>query len=61
MDFIIFIRTKELNGKWSLTNVIQFDKQVPLPFKLLYFNVKAEGSKAHLSWRTATEQKQRPL
>ena len=52
----LFIRTKELNGKWSLTNVIQFDKQVPLPVKLLYFNVKAEGSKAHLSWRTATEQ-----
>lgn len=52
----LFIRTKELNGKWSLTNVIQFDKQVPLPVKLLYFNVKAEGNKAHLSWRTATEQ-----
>ncbi len=52
----LFIRTKEANGKWSLTNVIQFDKQVPLPVKLLYFNVKAEGKKAHLSWRTATEQ-----
>lgn len=52
----LFIRTKELNGKWSLTNVIQFDKQVPLPVKLIYFNVKAEGKKAHLSWQTATEQ-----
>lgn len=52
----LFIRTKEVNGKWSLTNVIQFDKQVPLPVKLIYFNVKAEGKKAHLSWQTATEQ-----
>jgi hypothetical protein len=52
----LFIRTKEANGKWSLTNVIQFDKQVPLPVKLIYFNVKAEGKKAHLSWQTATEQ-----
>jgi hypothetical protein len=52
----LFIRTKELNGKWSLTNVIQFLKDVPLPVKLVYFNVKAEGKKAHLSWQTATEQ-----
>lgn len=52
----LFIRTKEVNGKWSLTNVIQFDKQVPLPVKLIYFNVKAEGKKAHLLWQTATEQ-----
>lgn len=52
----LFIRTKETNGKWSLTNVIQFLKDVPLPVKLTYFNVKAEGKKAHLSWQTATEQ-----
>ncbi len=52
----LFIRTKEINGKWSLTNVIQFLKDIPLPVKLLYFNVTAEGTKAHLSWRTATEQ-----
>jgi hypothetical protein len=52
----LFIRTKEINGKWSLTNVIQFNKNVSLPVKLLYFNVMAEGKKAHLSWRTATEQ-----
>lgn len=52
----LFVRTKEANGKWSLTNVIQFDKNVPLPVKLLYFKVQAEGKKAHLSWRTATEQ-----
>ncbi len=52
----LFVRTREANGKWSLTNVIQFDKQVPLPVKLIYFNVKAEGKKAHLSWQTATEQ-----
>jgi len=52
----LFIRTKEANGKWSLTNVIQFDKDEPLPVKLVYFNVTAEGKKAHLSWQTATEQ-----
>jgi hypothetical protein len=52
----LFIRTKEVNGKWSLTNVIQFLKDIPLPITLVYFNVKAEGKKAHLSWQTATEQ-----
>lgn len=52
----LFVRTKEANGKWSLTNVIQFDKNVPLPVKLIYFDVKAEGKKAHLTWQTATEQ-----
>jgi len=52
----LFIRTKEVNGKWSLTNVIQFDKNVPLPVKLIYFNVIAEGKKAHLSWQTGSEQ-----
>jgi len=52
----LFVRTREVNGKWSLTNVIQFLKDIPLPVKLTYFNVKAEGKKAHLSWQTATEQ-----
>jgi hypothetical protein len=52
----LFIRTKETNGKWSLTNVITFIKNVPLPITLVYFNVQAEGKKAHLSWQTATEQ-----
>ncbi len=52
----LFVRTREANGKWSLTNVIQFDKNIPLPVKLLFFDVQAEGKKAHLTWRTATEQ-----
>jgi len=52
----LFLRTKEVNGKWSLTNVIQFLKDVPLPVKLIDFNVTAEGKKAHLTWQTATEQ-----
>ncbi|MBL0181529.1 MAG: T9SS type A sorting domain-containing protein [Chitinophagaceae bacterium] len=52
----LFVRTKEVNGKWSLTNVVQFDKNVPLPVKLIYFNATAEGKKAHLSWQTGTEQ-----
>ena len=51
----LFIRTKELNGKWSLTNVIQFDKQIPLPISLLEFTAKAVGSKSLLNWITATE------
>ncbi len=52
----LFIRTKEANGKWSLTNVFPFLINAPLPITLVYFNVKAEGKKAHLSWQTATEQ-----
>lgn len=52
----LFVRTKEANGKWSLTNVLQFDKNEPLPVKLIYFNAIAEGKKAHLIWQTATEQ-----
>ncbi|HNJ29728.1 MAG TPA: T9SS type A sorting domain-containing protein [Ferruginibacter sp.] len=52
----LFVRTLEANGKWSLTNVIPFDKNVPLPVKLIYFDVKPDGRKAHLSWQTATEQ-----
>jgi len=51
----LFIRTKELNGKWSLTNVIQFDKQIPLPITLLYFTARAEGKRSLLNWETATE------
>jgi hypothetical protein len=51
----LFIRTKELNGKWSLTNVIQFDKQVPLPITLLYFTARADGKRSLLNWETATE------
>lgn len=52
----LFVRTREVNGKWSLTNVIQFDKNEPLPVKLIYFNAMAEGKKAHLNWQTGTEQ-----
>lgn len=51
----LFIRTKELNGKWSLTNVIQFDKQTPLPITLLEFTAKAVGKRSLLNWITATE------
>lgn len=51
----LFIRTKELNGKWSLTNVIQFDKQVPLPITLIYFTARTEGKRSLLNWETATE------
>ncbi len=51
----LFIRTKEANGKWSLTNVIQFDKQVPLPITLLDFTAKAAGKRSQLNWITATE------
>lgn len=51
----LFVRTKELNGKWSLTNVIQFDKQVPLPITLLEFTARADGKKSLLNWTTATE------
>lgn len=51
----LFMRTKELNGKWSLTNVIQFDKQIPLPITLLYFTARADGKRSLLNWETATE------
>lgn len=51
----LFVRTKEANGKWSLTNVIQFDKQVPLPITLLEFTAQAAGKKTLLNWTTATE------
>ena len=51
----LFIRTKEVNGKWSLTNVMQFDKQVPLPITLLEFTAKPAGKKSILNWITATE------
>ncbi len=52
----LFIRTREENGKWSLTNVLPFLKDVSLPVTLLNFYVKAESKKAHLIWQTATEQ-----
>jgi hypothetical protein len=52
----LFIRTKEINDKWSLTNVIPFERLGVLPVKLVYFNVQAAGKKAQLSWQTATEQ-----
>jgi Secretion system C-terminal sorting domain len=52
----LFIRTREENGKWSLTNVLPFLKDVSLPVTLLNFYVKAENKKAHLFWQTATEQ-----
>ncbi len=51
----LFIRTQEVNGKWSLTNVFPFLKDVPLPVTLLNFTARAEGSKALLNWQTATE------
>ena len=51
----LFIRTQEVNGKWSLTNVFPFVKSVPLPVTLINFAARAEGSKTLLSWQTATE------
>ncbi len=51
----LFIRTLEANGKWGLTNVFPFNKNVSLPVTLLNFTAKAEGSKALLNWQTATE------
>ncbi len=51
----LFIRTQEANGKWSLTNVFPFMKDVPLPVTLLNFMARAEGNRALLSWQTATE------
>ena len=39
----------------KLTNVIQFDKQVPLPITLLEFTARAYSKQSMLNWITATE------
>jgi hypothetical protein len=51
----LFIRTREVNGKWSLTNVFPFTRNIPLPVTLINFTAKAEGSKSLLEWQTSTE------
>ncbi|MFT3911970.1 MAG: T9SS type A sorting domain-containing protein [Ferruginibacter sp.] len=55
-NHLLFIRTREVNGKWSLTNVLPFDYSGPLPVSLLNFKVKAEGKHALLNWQTSSEQ-----
>ncbi|MGZ5222258.1 MAG: T9SS type A sorting domain-containing protein [Chitinophagaceae bacterium] len=51
----LFIRTKEANGRWSLTNVLPFTKSAPLPVTLTNFTAIANGTKSLLSWQTTTE------
>jgi hypothetical protein len=50
-----FARSKDANGKWSLTNVMQYNQSIVLPLSWLSFTVKKVNTTSLLDWRTANE------
>lgn len=48
----LYVRTKNANGKWSLTNV-KFDIEIEstLPLRILSFEVRKNGDEALLEWK----------
>lgn len=52
----MFVRVLDSMDRWSLTNVIQFTKDVVVPVTWLSFNAKADNKVVLLDWKTATEQ-----
>jgi hypothetical protein len=50
-----FARSKDASGKWSLTNVMQYNQTVVLPLNWLSFTAKKINTSSLLEWRTANE------
>jgi hypothetical protein len=51
-----FVRSKDVNGRWSLTNVMQYNQTVPVPLNWVSFSAKKVNATALLAWSTANEQ-----
>jgi len=54
-NHLLFVRSRETTGNWSITGVAEFFKGPPLPVTLLSFLAKAAGKQVLLNWQTATE------
>jgi hypothetical protein len=50
-----FARSKDASGKWSLTNVMQYNQTGVLPLNWISFSAKKINTSSLLEWRTANE------
>jgi hypothetical protein len=51
-----FARSKDANGRWSLTNAMLYNQTVVLPLNWISFIAKKVNTTSLLEWRTANEQ-----
>ncbi len=51
-----FIRTKDANGRWSLTHASVYNQTVSLPLNWLRFTAQKRNTTSELNWTTANEQ-----
>jgi hypothetical protein len=51
----LFVRILDSSNKWSLTNVVSFNKNIVVPVTWLSFNATLENKVVLLNWKTATE------
>jgi hypothetical protein len=54
-DHVFFIRSRDANGIWSLTNLLPFNNEGPLPVRFLNFTALLKNNNVQLEWQTATE------
>jgi hypothetical protein len=51
----LFVRILDSSNKWSLTNIVSFNKNIIIPVTWLSFNATLENKFVLLNWKTATE------
>jgi hypothetical protein len=54
-DHVFFIRSRDANGIWSLTNLLPFNNEGPLPVRFLNFTALLKNNNVQLEWQTASE------